>query len=224
MVARSVRCRSSSPSRPVREVERPVQAVADRAQRHHGHLPGGQLDPEREPVQPAQHLHDVGGILGGQLEVGPASPGVLDERADPRLPAQRLEVGAVPGHGQRLQPHDVLPRDVQGDPRGGQHPDAGRVPGDGDHELAAGVGQVLAVVEHQQQVAVGESSRDVGGADVVAGGPQPERRRDRLADPLGPVDGGEVDDHDVARWRRARPTGRRPRRARAGSCRRRRGP
>ena len=199
MVARSVRCRSSSPLPAGGEVERPVQPVAHGAQRHHRHLSGRQLDPERQPVQAAQHLHDVRGILRGQLEVGPASPGVLDERADPRLPAQGLEVRPFPGHGQRLQPHDVLPRDVQGDPRGGQHPDAGRVAGDGDHELAAGVGQVLAVVEHQQQVAVDESSRDVGRADVVAGGPQPECRCDRLADPLGTVDGGEMHDHDVAR-------------------------
>ena len=87
------------------------------------------------------------------------------------------------GHGQRLQPDDVLPRHLQGDPRGREHPDAtGARRRSAADERAAGLDEVLAVVEHEEQLAVGQGCRDVvrpdlAGQSAVRGArPRPARR------------------------------------------------
>ena len=221
MVARSVRCRSSSRLPAGGEVERPVEALADRAQRHHRHLPRRQLDPERQPVQPAQHLDQVGGVLRGQLEVGPPAAGVLDERAHAGLPPQRRR-GPSPsrgtGSGCSRTTYSPGTCSVTRDVASTRTP--GALAAERDDELAAGVDHVLAVVEDQQQLAVGQRRRDLGRA-----GPRPVVRSPSVDATAwqtrsGAVDGGELDDDRLAR---ARPPGRPRCRARAGSCRRHRG-
>lgn len=57
---------------------------------------------------------------------------------------------------------------------------------------------MLAVVEHEEQVTTREGRRDVGGQDLPARA-QAERRGHRLADPLGAVDRGQVDDDHLRR-------------------------
>ena len=80
------------------QVEGAVQALAHRPHRHHRDLSGGQLDAEGQPVQPAQHLHEVGGVPGLEVVVVGAPPGVLDEGADAGMAAQRVEVGDLARH------------------------------------------------------------------------------------------------------------------------------
>ncbi|UMG92509.1 hypothetical protein [Nocardioides sp. TF02-7] len=74
---------------PGRQVERPVEPLPDGTQRHHRHLPRGELDAEREAVEAVQHLDQVVGVGGGHREVGTQPTGVLGERPHPRLPPQR---------------------------------------------------------------------------------------------------------------------------------------
>ena len=95
MVARSVRCRSSSgPCTSGRQVERAVEPLADGAQRHHRDLPRGELDAQRQPVEPAQHLDEVRRLRRPrQLVARRRRAGVLDERAHAGLPPQCVEVG-----------------------------------------------------------------------------------------------------------------------------------
>ena len=126
LVEQLVRRRDAGPERalprvlgstpPRGEVEGTVEPLTHCAQGHHGDLPGGELDAERQPVEAAQHLDQVGGIVGPDLEPGGTPSRVLDEGSHSRLPTQRVEVGDLPRYGQRLQPDDVLARHLQGDP------------------------------------------------------------------------------------------------------------
>ena len=166
------------------EVEGTAEPVAHGAQRHHRHLAGGELDPERQPVQAAQHLDQVVGVGGGQLEVGPPAPGMVDERPYGRLPprASRSEASRGTGSGWRRTTYSPGTCRVMREVASTRT--VRREATQRDDEVAAGVEQVLAVVEEQEQVATGQAVRDVPGRDL-SGGAQAERRRDGRADPLG---------------------------------------
>jgi hypothetical protein len=179
---------------PGREVEGTVEAFAHCTQRHHRHLPGRQLDPERQAVQPPQHFHQVRNVALVDLEVAPLSARVLDERADAALPPQGRQVRHASRHRQRLQSDDVLTRCVQRHPRRREHPHPGCRPPQRDDELAARLDHVLAVVQDEQQVAVGQSGGDLGRAGVP-GEEQPEAGNHGLTDVVGTVDTRERDHH-----------------------------
>ncbi len=178
------------------QVERPVEPLTHRTHRHHGNLASGELDAEWQSVEPVQHLDQVVRFLRNQLVVRSPAASVLDECPDARVPRQRVQVGAVPGYRQRLQPDDVLARHVQGRARRREHVHLRRVSTDGGHQVTAHVDDVLAVVEHQQELLVCQCRRHVGRKDF-AGGSQTERGGGSLADPFRPVDRREVDDQHI---------------------------
>ena len=86
-------------------LEPPPQLV-DREQRD---ARGGELDRERQPVEPAADGGDVGSVLVGELEVGPQRARALDEQLD-RLRCERVfqRDCAIPG-GQRERRHREQP-------------------------------------------------------------------------------------------------------------------
>ena len=182
---------------PGRQVECPVEALADSSQRHHRHLPRSQLDPERQPVQSSQHLDEVRRLLRSELEVRPPSARMLDEGAHTGLSPQGRQVRGVSRHGQRLQPHDVLSRHLQRDSRRREHSYVGRAAPECDHQLAACLDHVLAVVQDDEQLTVGQRGGDLVRTGLP-GGSQAQVRHDRLADAVGAVDDGERDDHGLA--------------------------
>ena len=80
---RSGRSRPPAASRP-----EPVAQALRPSRRARGADPGGgQLDRQRQAVEPADDLRDVGGVLGGQREVGP------DRHAPARRTAARPPTG-----------------------------------------------------------------------------------------------------------------------------------
>ena len=90
IVLRSVRCRAGrSRPPPLQHVEpfvEPPPQLVDREQRD---ARGGELDRERQPVEPAADGGDVGRVLVGELEVGPQRDRALDEQLD-RLRCERV--------------------------------------------------------------------------------------------------------------------------------------
>ena len=164
MVARRVRCRSSSRALPAGgQVERAVQPLTDSPQRHHGDLTRSKLDPKRQTVQSAQHLDEVADVVRRQLVPGSPSTRVLDERPYAGLPPQAVEVAHSARYRQGLEAYDVLAGHLQRDPRSGQHPHACGGSPDRYDQLTARLGLVLAVVKQQQQVSLGERGGDIGG-------------------------------------------------------------
>ena len=131
--------------------------------------PGGGASPPGAPVSrsAARTTGRGGGRAPGTLARWAAS------RGSPRCPGR---------HGERLEPDDVLVPGVQGEPGGRQHPDAGAA-GQGVHELAARLGHVLGVVEHQQQPGLGQGA--ARRRRHVVGGGQQQSRGHRLQDPAG---------------------------------------
>ena len=144
---------------------------------------GGQLDGQRQAVQPGADPRHRLGVLLGQLEAGPHRLGPLDEQPDRVGAAEGFGVGRPcrVGQGQRRHHQLLLPPERERDPGGGQH----REPGGGGEQLLdhrAGLPHLLEVVGHEQEPPV---------AEVVA-----QRLQDGaagcLGDPQGPgQDGGD---------------------------------
>ena len=61
----------------------------------------GELDRERQAVEPADDLGDGGGVLGGQREVLADGHGPLEEQPHRLRPGDRLEVGLAGGRNGR---------------------------------------------------------------------------------------------------------------------------
>ena len=202
------------------EREPVVEPPPDLGHAEHPRAGGGQLDREREAVERAAERQDV--------------------RAGARGPVgARREQGDGVVVGQRSQREGQLALDAERPLAGGEHPHARRGVEHVGHRIADGVDQVLAVVQHEQEIG-GPQSGDAGvpgqglgerGGQLV-GGPhalQPGQPRavGRLPSPRG-LDGeaglahpGGPDDRDEAvpvERRRPRPARRpgRPARCRRG--------
>ena len=120
-----------------------MQAVDDLGQRQRAHPRRRQLDRQRHPVQAPTDLGHGGGVVVGDGEVGPGQSGAVGEQLD-GVVGQRQR-GHLPHrfarHAERL-----AARGEHGQPRRGTE--------QGDDQLRARLEQVLAVVQHQQHLAV----------------------------------------------------------------------
>ena len=145
-------------------------------QRERGQPPGGELDGQRHPVEPADDV-------GDHRQLRRVPPGTL---ADPGLALEEDGDGRDSGdvrllirERQRRQPEDVLGRETERFPAGGEHgePRAGRQHGvDG---VADRVQQMFAVVDQQQPLAVAEHGQ-AGAQHVTLHDIQVQRRGQRV--------------------------------------------
>ncbi|MFC6542474.1 hypothetical protein ACFQES_37805 [Nonomuraea salmonea] len=112
----------------------------------------GQLDRQGQALQVAADAYELVAVAVRHLEAGHDGGGPLGEQLHRLLRALAARVG----HGQRLDDERLLVGDVQRAAAGGED----RQPGRGDQQRACGpravVDEVLAGVEDQEQVAVGE--------------------------------------------------------------------
>ena len=113
----------------------------------------GQLDGQRQPVQPTANRAQQGCLLRFRPELGVRRTCALDEQGDGFAVQHLLLACARRGQAQRRHAQLVLARDPQGDAAGGQHPHAGRGAQHlGDPRRAAQ--HLLQVVQHQHQLPV----------------------------------------------------------------------
>ena len=110
--------RQRGPAAPGEQPEPVRQPRGQLAQRHGPQPRAGQLDRERQPVQPAAHLsHQVEVVLGS----GPYRGHAIGEQPHRRVPAHRGTVHIGWWYRQRADRHEHLPGHGQGLPGRGQH-------------------------------------------------------------------------------------------------------
>ena len=139
------------------QVEPPLQTSQDGAGRQCPAACGRQLDRERQAVEPSTQLGDRRAVVGVESEVRLDIPSLPHEQRHRRdgLQDVRRQRSAGRRRGQRLERVQAFPAHAQRFAAGGQHGD-----------LRTGIQQsrdgrtcaehVLAVVEQQQQVALGQ--------------------------------------------------------------------
>ncbi|WP_345279033.1 hypothetical protein [Kitasatospora albolonga] len=128
-----------------------VQPVGDLLHRERPQPPGGQLHRERDAVQPAAEPGGLGQVALGQLEARQHGGGPVGEQ-----PHRRRDPARLRRHRQRRQGVEVFARDPEHLPAGGQHPQPGGGPQQRGGQCGAGLHQVFAAVQHQQQLPVGQ--------------------------------------------------------------------
>lgn len=129
-----------------------VQPGADLLHRQRAQPAGRQLHGQRDAVQPAAELGDPLGGGRGDLEGRQHRPRPVGEQPH----RVRQHAGADGADRQRRQRQQVLARGAQRLPAGGQHPQARHRPQQRVGQLGAGLHQVLAAVQHDQQPAPGQ--------------------------------------------------------------------
>ena len=130
---------------PGRELRRPERRAPGR----------GQLDGQRHAIQPGAHLGDRSRVAVGQRERGARRAGPGHEQAA-RLGRGDRTGRAVFRQFQRRHREDEFAGHVQAFPAGGQDADPGALPGQHDHHPAGRSQDVLAVVQHDQQLPAGQ--------------------------------------------------------------------
>jgi hypothetical protein len=148
------------------QLEPVVEAVGEVGRRHRGHAHRGELDRQRDPVEPSTDPVDRRGGRSVEVEVRSGIGGALHEQGAGLARRDGLDLGGA-RHAQGGDAPLLLSGAAQGLAARRQHvqPRAGRQePVD---QLRDGVGEVLAVVEDQQQVAVPDPATQ--GLDPAAG-------------------------------------------------------
>ena len=177
------------------QAEPVVQAVEDLFRREDPGPDRGELDGQRQAVEPADQAGHCRLVSGGQLERARGRGRPLGEQRDRLVLAELGQGFGGTGCGQPERRHrdDVLPRHRERLPAGGDHPQARRRPHQVGHEPGRRAGQVLAVVHDQQQVLVPEIVTEQGpraGRGLVA---QVQGRHDGLADQVRIFHLGQLD-------------------------------
>ena len=175
---------------PAEQVERAVEAAVQVGERERRQPSRGELDGQRHPVEAADDVGDQFEVRGRGRRAGAHSAGPVEEhRHGGNL--RRLLPGAR--QRERGQPEGVFGGQAERLAARRQHaqPRAGRQQRADD--VARGVEQVLAVVDHQQAGPVAEQRR-AGGQDVARDDVQVQRRGERVRDRGGVGDRGEQHD------------------------------
>lgn len=134
------------------QAEAVVEAEGDLLHRERAQAARGQLHGQRDAVQATAEQCHLLGVPLGQLEAGQHRRRAVGEE---RHGVRRAAPGRR-GDGQRGDRQQVLAGRLQGLPAGGQDPQARCRPQQRVDQLGAGLHQVLAAVQHDQQLPVGE--------------------------------------------------------------------
>ena len=152
----------------------------------------GQLDSQRHAVQPGAHVRDRSRVTRGQRERGARRAGPGHEQA-PGLRRGHRADRPVLGQFQRRHGEDEFARHVQAFPAGGHDADPGALPGQHDHQPGSRSQDVLAVVQHDQQLAGRQRPHDtrhrVGGISFR----DPQRLGDGRRNERRIGEGGQLD-------------------------------
>ena len=156
-MARSVCCRGSAArDPPVSSANRSIEAGVQLGRGHHPQPGRGQLDGQRDAIQPPA---DPPGHLGGRHVPGQRHPlggGAVGQQPHRLAGPDRRGVVAVGRGAQRRHPVHPLPADAQRLTAGRQQRQVRAVPQQRVGELGASVDEVLAVVQHHQQAALAD--------------------------------------------------------------------
>ena len=173
-----------------------VEAFHEFVDAEDAHPDGGQFDGERQSVEAAAEPGDRGPVVGGEPEARDDGGGPVGEEGEGRVvlgagerlsggPRTGRQVVVRVGDGQRPYVHQVFLGQTEPVTAGGEDADAGGAAQQGGDEVGAGLQQVLAVVEDEQEAPVA-GLFDQGGqrgpagvvvqAEGVGGGDRDERR------------------------------------------------
>ena len=187
-MARSVWWRSTALRRPpVRSRKRSSSsdAISDGLMRHGAG--GRELDRERHAVEAPADLGDGREVGGRDGELGLGRSGPLDEQLHGVGRLDGVRVGVRAGKPQRAEGDDLLAVDREPLAAGGEEADVRARLDDLLREVARGVEQVLAVVEHEEQVLRPEVLDDALRQVHARAARHRERRRDDLGQGVGAV-------------------------------------
>jgi hypothetical protein len=183
-----------------------LEAGEELLHRQHPDAGRGQLEGQRDAVQPHAHLRDGGGVPGGQAEPGERRPGPVGEQAhglrpgDLRDRGPRLRVRTAGERRERQRRHAPhrLTREPQRLAAGRQDADVRAGAQQRLGQRGAGADEVLAVVEHEQEALgpqrVAERGQQ-GAAGLLA---HADDGRHRLGDGGRVGERGELDQPDAA--------------------------
>lgn len=119
----------------------------------------GQLQRQRQPVEPAADLADVGRVHGREAETGPTGQRALDEQEHGFTRGDSRQVRALGRRGERGHRPGVLAVQPEHLAARHEHLQARASPKQVCAEAGARLDQVLAVVQHQQQPLRTEAAR-----------------------------------------------------------------
>ena len=181
----------------LQEVEGPAQAIPEITHAEARCPAGGQLQRQRQTVEPPHDLGHDRGVGLGEDEGAVAPLGVEQERDDRRCGRDFLGSGARRWHGQRAEAEHVLAGQPEWLPRRRQdrEPVAGADEQGG--QISAVVEHVLAAVEHEDRGADGEALDGRGEQVVTIGRAQAEGGTERVGQPRTVVDRGQLDERDL---------------------------
>ena len=195
------------------QAEAVLQPGQQLPRRQHAHPRRRQLDGQRDAVQPGTDLGHGRRVLGRHLERGLHRHRTVAEEPHRRVAGRRFDRSRLPEvwHGKRRHPPDDLTGDAQRLPAGGQEAQLGTGAQQGVSQPGAGIGEVLAVIEHQQQtpelqrVSERRRQRPAGGLTHAQGGSH------RPGHEGGVGNGGQVDQPHAV-WAVRQQAGRDPQR------------
>jgi hypothetical protein len=158
---------------------------------------GGELDRQREPVEPRADLGDRGGVLVAHAEVGLGSLRPLDEQGHRLVLGERLQAREVRrvGHGQRRDEVLALPVDPQGAAARHEHDELRGCAQQLAHQRG-GIGELLEVVQDEEEPPATKVLAEGGHRVQAAAVGEAELMGDRSRDELRVPDGAERHEED----------------------------
>nr|WP_246631912.1 hypothetical protein [Pseudonocardia nigra] len=184
-----MRCRSGA-SRRGEQAEPVVEPPGHAVHAEPADASGGQLQRQRQPVEPGADRGDRGGVGGVEGEPRRGGRSAVGEHPDGARRGHGGDVLGIGGQVQRRNLVEHLPGHGERLPARREHPQPGRGRQEQRHELGGLRDDVLAVVEHEQQPpgtqGVAQLVGEVGGPDTDAPAgllADPQHRRHQLGHP-----------------------------------------
>ena len=185
IAVRRVWWRASSARLVYRSVEPVLQVIGELLHRQGLQPSGGQLDGERDAVQPPADPGHGRQVRLAHLQARHRGLGPVEEEPERVVRARRPDPRL--GHLERLDEQQRLLRQFEGLTGGHDDPHAGGRGQDAGDEAAAGVQEVLAGVEEQQQLLVREELDEHLGLRPRRLLVEAENRRDRVGEQVAVV-------------------------------------